>query len=323
MKVSIVIPNYNGKNFMEPCMKALERQTMQDFEVIVVDNASTDGSIEFIEKKYPNIRLLKMEENLGFAGGVNVGIRAARAPYVLLLNNDTECFPDFVKRLYYAIKRDKKIFSVSSKMICLHDPSKVDSAGDLYSILGWAFNRGSGKPVENYEASAPIFTACAGAAIYRKSIFEKIGYFDEQFFAYREDIDIGYRARIYGYRNIYCPKAQVYHVGSGTSGSTHNSFKVKLGVRNNIYVNYKNMPLFFLTINLPFLLAGYLIKWIYFVKKGFGKEYAAGFIEGFRTICKLKKVPFHQKNLWNYVKIQGQLYVDTIRILSEMYDKVR
>lgn len=134
-----------------------------------------------------------------------------------------------------------------------------------------------------------IFTACAGAAIYRRSVFDEIGYFDENHFAYLEDIDIGYRARIYGYYNMYCPTALVYHVGSGTSGSKYNSFKVKLAARNNLYLNYKNMPALQLVLNFIPLAIGYFVKYLFFCKIGFGKDYKEGFIEGLQTAKQQKK----------------------------------
>ena len=317
MKVSIIIPNYNGKHFMKDCMESLEEQTFRDFEVIVVDNASTDGSVEFMKEDYPSVRLVEMETNTGFSGAVNAGIKKAKAPYVFLLNNDTECEPDCVEKLYHAIKKSKKIFSVASCMIQLHHRELMDSAGDVYTMLGWAFNRGNGKPVEDYQCPAKIFTACAGAAIYQKAVFDEIGYFDEQFFAYREDIDVGYRARVRGYYNLYCPEAKVYHVGSGTSGSTHNPFKVRLGVRNNIYLVYKNMPLPFLVWNLPWFFLGYVIKGIYFAKKGFGADYLEGVKEAFQTLKTVEKQPFHLRDFGNHLVIQLELYIHTWNIVQE------
>lgn len=321
MKVSIVIPNYNGKHFMESCMKSLDVQTMRDFEVIVVDNGSTDGSAEYIKADYPDIRLIELAQNTGFTGAVNTGIKASQAPYVLLLNNDTECEPDFVGEMYRAIAGRRKVFSVSSKMIRMYDKNSMDNAGDLYSIVGWAFNRGAGRPVEEYNVRQPIFSACGGAAIYNKAVFDKIGYFDNEFFAYREDLDIGYRAKIYGYDNIYCPTAKVYHVGSGTSGSTHNSFKVRLSARNQIYVNYKNMPAFFLILNFPFLLAGYLVKLAFFMKKGLAGDYLKGTVEAFQNLDSIKKVPFQKRHLVNYLVIQFELCLNTLLGFEELSKK--
>lgn len=239
-KVTVVIPNYNGLKFMDPCFKALDLQLCRDFDILVVDNGSTDGSVEWLkEHEIPSIFL---EKNTGFSGAVNVGIKASKTPYVILLNNDTEPDCHYIGEMIKAIERSPEIFSVSSKMIQLYDHSKMDDAGDMYTLLGWAFQRGVGRPATGYNRSCPVFSACAGAAIYRREVFETIGYFDEMHFAYLEDIDVGYRAKIYGYKNVYCPSAMVYHVGSGTSGSRYNSFKVRLAARNNIYLNYKNMP---------------------------------------------------------------------------------
>ena len=273
MKVTIVIPNYNGKHFMEPCLNSLFNQTCKDFHILVVDNASSDGSIEYMEQNYPDIELIKLQKNYGFSKAVNIGIQHSETPYVILLNNDTTVDKHYVEEMIKAIEKNPKIFSVSSKMIQMYHPELIDSAGDLYTLLGWGVCRGCGRPVTNYTEYSEVFTACAGAAIYRRSIFDKIGYFDENHFAYLEDIDIGYRARIFGYYNMYCPTALVYHVGSGTSGSKYNSFKVKLAARNNLYLNYKNMPALQLVLNFIPLAIGYFIKYLFFCKIGFGEDY--------------------------------------------------
>lgn len=311
MKVTIIIPNYNGKHFMEPCLKSLAEQTCKDFKILVVDNASTDGSVEYMKEEYPEIETLVLEKNYGFSKAVNVGIRHADTPYVLLLNNDTTVEPHFVLEMIRAIERSRYIFSVSSKMIQMYHPEQIDSAGDLYTVIGWGICRGAGRSITNYTEDCEIFSACAGAAIYRRELFKKIGYFDENHFAYLEDIDVGYRAKIYGYKNVYCPSALVYHVGSGTSGSKYNAFKVKLSARNNIYVNYKNMPVLQLLLNLLPLTAGYLVKWIFFLKIGFGKEYMEGIKEGFATCKEQKKVPFNPLHLLNYCRIEIELIANT------------
>ena len=187
----------------------------------------------------------------------------------------------------------------------------IDSAGDLYTIIGWGVCRGTGRSVRNYTKADRIFSSCAGAAIYRRELFDKVGYFDEIHFAYLEDIDIGYRAKIYGYENIYCPTAHVYHVGSGTSGSKYNSFKVKLSARNSIYLNYKNMPILQLALNLIPLLAGYYVKYLFFCSRGFGDDYKEGILEGIRTLKKCKKVRFRAANIPNYVRIEYELFLNT------------
>ena len=171
--------------------------------------------------------------------------------------------------------------------------------------------------MSNYTEADEIFTACAGAAIYQRSAFSKIGYFDENHFAYLEDIDVGYRAKIYGYKNTYCPTALVYHVGSGTSGSKYNSFKVKLSARNNIYLNYKNMPILQLILNFFPLFTGYVVKYAFFIKKGFGKDYKEGIIEGLQTMKAQKKVKFQLRHLTNYIKIELELIIHTFAYVKD------
>ena len=307
MKVTVIIANYNGAHFMEPCLASLKGQSCRDFEILVVDKASTDGSRELLDEKYPEIRAIYLNKNYGFSKAVNVGIQAADTPYVILLNNDTRVDDHYVEALLKTIESSDRIFSVSSKMIQMYHPELIDDAGDLYNIIGWASQRGVGQPSSGYTKQKNIFSACGGASIYRRELFRVIGDFDEKHFAYLEDTDIGYRARIFGYRNVYCPDAIVYHVGSGTSGSRYNAFKVKLAARNSIYLNYKNMPLLQLIVNSPFLLTGYLIKCSFFKKIGFGKEYREGLAEGFKTVSRCHKVPFHFKNIWNYIRIEGEL----------------
>lgn len=317
MKVSIVIPNYNGEKYIEECLNSLFKQTFTDYETIIVDNASADNSCNVIEQNYPQIKLIKNNKNFGFSIAVNQGIKAAKGEYVVLLNNDTVLEADWLLNLFNCIEKDNKIFSCCSKMIRYTERGKIDDAGDEYTLLGWAYKRGDGESIEKYNKDIEVFSSCAGAAIYRKKVFEEIGYFDENFFAYMEDVDISYRAKIFGYKNIYCSSAIVYHIGSATSGSRHNAFKVKLASRNNVYVAFKNMPLIQLIINIPFLLLGWFVKLIYFRKKKLGKEYAAGLKEGFRNIGKekIKRVRFRKKNLENYVKIELSLIINVFKMI--------
>lgn len=327
--VTVIIPNYNGLNFMEPCMEALERQTCRDFDVLVVDNGSSDGSVRWLkENRIPSIFL---EKNTGFTGAVNVGIQAAKTPYVLLLNNDTQAEPEMVGELLKTISRSKKIFAVSSKMIQMDHKELMDDAGDMYSLLGWAYQRGVGRSSRGYNRPMEVFSACAAAAIYRREVFETIGLFDEMHFAYLEDMDICYRAKVFGYHNRYCPSAVIYHVGSGTSGSKYNAFKVRLAARNNVYLNYKNMPWGQILINALPLTLGSLIKYGFFKKLGFGKEYLEGVKEGFLTMRRCRKVKFSFDRLSNYLSIEWELIVGTFlyvyefscRQLGKVFKKLR
>ena len=317
MKVTIIIPNYNGKHFMEPCLQSLSEQTCRDFKVLVVDNASSDGSLEYMSEHYPDIEVISLKKNYGFSKAVNVGIEHSTTPYVILLNNDTTVDTHYVEEMIKAIEKSPRIFSVSSKMIQMYHPDLMDDAGDMYSVLGWAFQRGVGRPEGLYKKSCRVFTACAGAAIYRREVFETIGYFDEMHFAYLEDIDVGYRAKLYGYDNVFCPEAVVYHVGSGTSGSKYNSFKVKLAARNNVYLNYKNMRGWQLLLNSPCLLAGTFVKFLFFKKMGFGKDYVAGFLEGIRTLKNCKRVPSFKGRLKREIGIQIELIAGTAVYIYE------
>lgn len=313
METTVIIPNYNGKKFLEECLKALSNQSYTAYEVIFVDNASEDGSVQFIEDNYPDIEIIKNNKNTGFSYAVNQGIRKARGEYIVLLNNDTVPNKDWLEELIKCIKKDEKLFSVCSKMIQYNDPQKIDDAGDEYNVLGWAWKRGDGEAVDRYNITKEVFSSCAGAAVYRKKILDEIGGFDESFFAYMEDVDISYRAKIFGYKNKYCAEAGILHVGSGTSGSKYNSFKIRLAARNNIFVAYKNMPFIQLIINFPFLLVGFLIKFFFFYKKGFSEEYINGFKDGIKSLHKTEKVEFKVENLFNYFIIELLLIINVFK----------
>lgn len=325
-EITIVIPNYNGMKYLPECLEALALQNPQgpEYRIIVVDNGSTDGSVPFLKasmERTSDLECIFLKENTGFDYAVNAGIKASASPYVILLNNDTKVYPDFTKTLYEAIRRDEKIFSVSARMLMWDKPELVDDAGDRYCVLGWAFSRGKGKPSANYEKSAEVFSTCAGAAIYRRSVFEEIGYFDELHFAYLEDVDIGYRARIYGYRNCYTPDAKVLHYGSASTGSRYNEKKTALAAANSVYLIGKNMPLLQKVINIPFFLAGFFLKFLFFCRKGMGILYIKGLWQGLQLGCskegRSRKVLFQWKHLGNYVRIQLQLYLNTFRILKK------
>lgn len=320
MKTTVIIPNYNGMQFLEACLSSL-REQKYDFETILVDNASGDDSLLYVRENFPEVQVIAADKNEGFSAAVNRGIKAATTPYVLLLNNDTRVEKDFVKNLETALDKKTDYFGIQAKMCMMSEPDRMDDAGDLYCALGWAFAIGKGKPQKNYNRFYPVFAPCAGAAIYRKEVMGEIGFFDEAHFAYLEDIDIAYRAKIAGYKNGFCPDAVVLHVGSGSSGSRYNAFKVRLAARNSVYLIYKNMPFLQVLINLPFLVFGFLVKTAFFVKKGFGKEYVKALLEGFSMMKKAdirsNKVKFKWKNLGNYVKIQLELWIGVVRRITD------
>ncbi len=314
--ISIVIPNYNGNKYLKECLDSVYAQSFKDFEVIIIDNASTDGSYEWVQE-YRDIQFKRLDQNYGFSRAVNEGIYLAQGEYVLLLNNDTIMAADFLQEILKEMESHPKAFAVCSKMIQYHNPDLIDDAGDEYTLMGWTRKRGDNESVTRYTKSEEVFSACAGAALYRKSVFEEIGYFDENFFAYMEDVDISYRARIYGYENRYCAAAKIHHIGSATSGSRYNAFKVRLAAQNNIYVPYKNMPLLQLILNSPFLLMGYFVKYMFFINEGFGKAYREGIRNGIKGIKKIDKVRFKWSHLLNYIYIEGILIKNTINFVMK------
>lgn len=289
--VTIVIPNYNGISFLKPCLSSLERQTFSDFSILLVDNGSTDASVAYVTEYFPSVTCITLKENMGFSYAVNIGIKHADSPYVFLLNTDTVLTPDALSHMVQQIESSEQIFSVSAKMLQFHDPQRIDTTGDFYTICGYAFCRGQGMQASCYPHSTRIFSACAGAALYRRSIFDQIGLFDERFFAYLEDVDIGYRARLFGWENVYCPDAIIYHVGGGTSGHGYTPFKVYHSARNNLFLLKKNMTLLQFVINVPSFIGGCLLKYIYFRKRGFGAFYQKGIRDGLRMLADIKNIP--------------------------------
>ena len=343
-QITLVIPNYNGRAFIEDCLQSVLEGDLIP-HVIVVDNASTDGSRELVKEKFPEVDLVALSVNTGFCHAVNTGIHLAKTDFVMLLNNDTKVAKDCFRRLAETLRKDQKAFSVQAKMLSMKDESVIDDAGDFYAALGWAFARGKGKKADRYGKSGEVFSACAGAAMYRMDVFREIGLFDERHFCYLEDVDIGYRAKLFGYRNLYEADAVVYHYGSGTSGSVHNPFKEEMASGNNRYLLYKNMPLLQRVLNAPLLYLGRQIKQAYFTKKGLGDAFRKGLqrgsalkeraakgtrgslaeetciaTEGLNAVNPLylgEKIPFAFARLPLYAKVQWELWVG---IFKRLYD---
>lgn len=307
-KAAVIIPNLNGETYIRACLDSLRRQERKDFTVIVVDNGSTDESPRVIREEYPEVILIELDRNYGFCRAVNEGIRASHTEYVILLNNDTQAAPGFVGKLLEAMEGREQIFSCQARMLQMDHPEKMDDAGNYYCALGWAIAVGKGEAAEKYGRPRQIFSSCGGACIYRRKVLDQIGWFDERHFAYLEDVDLGYRARIAGYENWYAPEAEVLHKGSATSGSRHNSFKVYHAARNNLYLIYKNMARWQILINLPFLVAGCVIKALYFSLKGLGGSYLKGLWNGILLAREGEKVSFLAENFDHCCRIQLELW---------------
>lgn len=239
---SIVIPNWNGirLQLLPTCLNALRAQTYRDFEIIVVDDCSTDESREFLAREFPSVRVIVNDKNRGFAPSVNAGIRAARGESVVLLNNDTEADPHWLAEIARAFAENPRAGMVACKLRLFDQRERLHSAGDFYRVDGIPGNRGVWeRDAGQYDDARGVFGACGGAAAYRKTMLAEIGGFDEALGSYCEDVDLNWRARLAGYPVAYAPRAIVYHKISATGGGALASFFVG---RNVIWVLAKNYP---------------------------------------------------------------------------------
>jgi GT2 family glycosyltransferase len=225
--VSVVIPNWNGRQLLRECLESLRAQTYPRLEVIVADGASTDGSDQLVKDEYPEFTLLRLPENRGFTGNVNAGLRAARGQALALLNNDAEAEPAWVAELVGGLMVAPDVGSCASKILERGDRTTIASAGDLLRRSGLPAQRGNGQPDDGrFDADREVFAASGGAAIYRREMLEDVGLLDEGYFMYLEDVDLGLRARLRGWGCRYVPTARVRHRVSATGGGTLASFYV-------------------------------------------------------------------------------------------------
>ena len=238
--VSVIIPNWNGAAHLPTCLESLRRQTHPHGEVIVVDNSSTDGSLELLARDYPEVRILPLGENRGFAGACNAGMREARGEFVVLLNNDTEADRCWLEEIVAAFRRHPEAGIVASKMLLFDRRDTFHTAGDFYRVSGVPGNRGVWRKDEGqYDREEEVFGACGGSAAYRRGMLAQVGLLDEDFFFSCEDQDLAWQAQLAGYRCIYAPRALVYHKLSATGGGATASF---YDGRNFIYLLAKDYP---------------------------------------------------------------------------------
>ena len=243
-RVAIVIPNWNGEDLLKECIDSLLVQSYKEISISVVENGSIDSSLAILKSYGKKITVLKQKQNLGFAGGVNVGIRYAiehGAEYIGLFNNDAKADKNWVKALIKKLDANKSAGIITSKIL-IGDSHKLDSTGDWYSTSGMPFPRGRGEiDKKQYDKDTNVFGASGGASIYRTSLFNDIGLFDEDFFAYYEDVDISFRAQLRGWKVLYEPKAITYHKLSATS-SKLGYFAIKQSAKNFWFLYIKNIP---------------------------------------------------------------------------------
>jgi GT2 family glycosyltransferase len=251
---SIIIVNWNGREHLARCLPSLMRQTCNDFEIIIVDNGSSDTSVDFVRQHYPEIRLLENNQNLGFAGPNNQAIRAAQGGYILTLNNDTEVPPDWLQILVSAAESHPEIGAFASLVVFDDRRHMIDSAGLSVTLAGIGCQNRLGEAVRTVCEPEEVFGACAAAALYRRELLDDVGLFDEDYFAYYEDVDLAWRARLRGWRTLLVPRAVVYHVHSATGGRA-SPFKEKLITRNKVWTTLKNYPFPAWLVFLPLILA--------------------------------------------------------------------
>jgi len=297
--ISVIILNWNGNEHLEECLHSVSKQTTKDYEIILVDNGSTDGSVNFVESRFPSIRIVKLETNKGFCGGNIIGLQHAIGEFVALLNNDTRVASNWLAELLKEMEQDPKIGICASCMIDYFKPDSLDTAGDGYDICGVGFKAGNQQQVSEYQNKRDVFGACAGAVLYRRSMLNKIGFFDEEFFAVGEDIDLSFRAKLSGYRCVYVPTAIVYHKVGQTIGSKSN-FLLYHSRRNIEYTYFKNMPLPLLLLSLPLHLFYNFLTLLQAVTQGRSQIFLKAkrdFLINFRAVLKKRKKIQKQRNV--------------------------
>ncbi len=237
---SIIIPNWNGLHHLEVCLQALRRQRFNQFEVILVDNNSSDGSQKFVTENFPEVRVIELKENRGFTGACNAGYTVAQGDIILLLNNDTEVSPEWLAAIIDAFQRYPEAGIVASKILLFDQRDHFHTAGDFYRTDGIPGNRGVWqKDRGQYDQEEFIFGACGGAAAYRRSLIEEIGFLDESFYFSCEDVDISWRAQLAGWKVLYVPSAVVYHKLKASGGNETASY---YDGRNFLFLIWKNYP---------------------------------------------------------------------------------
>jgi len=305
--VSVIVVNWNGKAYLGECLNSLRHQAFLDFEVIVVDNGSTDGSVDYVESQFPELaRILRNTKNTGFSRGNNQGIKAARGQYIALLNNDARADQDWLQELVKAAEEDGRAGMLASKIYLLGQSKVIDNVGHL--IFRDGLNRGRGRLEEDrgqYDKKEEALFPSGCAALYRREMLDEIGLFDEDFFAYGDDTDVGLKGRLAGWKCLYVPQAVVHHRYSQSSGS-YSPLKAFYVERNRVWIAIKYFPLSLLLTS-PFYTCWRLLLQGYGALTGRG---AAG--------------KFSQEySCWKLLRILVKAYVSAIRGLPKMWKKRR
>lgn len=268
LAVSVVIVVYNSGPTLDRCLEALKAQTFRDFEVILSDNASPDGSAQEAARRDPYLRLLENGANLGFTGGVNRGAEAARGRWLALLNPDAYAAPDWLERLMEATRRYPDVKAFASRQLMADDEQRLDGLGDVMAAAGFPFRGGYGGRDPGPMAPGEVFSACGGAMLIDKDLFLEMGGLDERLFCYCEDVDLGYRLRLRGEPTLVIPDAVVRHEGSASSGGPRSDFAVWHGTRNRLWVFVKDTPPVLFWLTLPLHLAATALLFVRHAMRG-------------------------------------------------------
>jgi GT2 family glycosyltransferase len=321
--ISVVIPSWNGRHLLEDCLRSLSRQTDAEFETIVIDNGSTDGTAEWLASSYPSVRHVRRETNSGFSAAVNAGIRASSSELIVLLNNDTEVAPDWLAQLEQASK-DYPDYSIFASRIALKNPpGRIDTTGDGFTIAGFGYKMGwmqedGGK----FDAVREVFGASGCAAMYRRSVFDAIGYFDEDFFAFAEDLDFSFRANLAGFRCLYAPAAKIIHKLRSTAGDSDTA---RWYYRNLLWLNYKNFPGVLLICYFPHFFAQFMLMTVRSILHREFKAFFSGCLEGFRGMrsMKSKRTEIQKSRKISIGELRRKLTGNWIRVHWDLSRKTR
>jgi GT2 family glycosyltransferase len=241
--VAVVIPSWNGRRSLDKCLRALGRQLLRPDEIVVVDNGSEDGSAEFVQTHFPHVRVVRLAGNVGFAIASNTGAAVSTAKYLAFLNNDTEPEPTWLRELVACLARHPRAAAVTSKLLQSCGEGVIDDAGDALSVYGRAYQRGQGEVDRGqYDDEEQVFSASGAASLWRRNVIEALSGFDEDFFAYYEDVDLGFRARLAGWEIWYSPRAVVFHARAVTASPNWGEFAYFFSVRNRLSMLVKDMP---------------------------------------------------------------------------------
>jgi GT2 family glycosyltransferase len=288
-KVTLVVVNWNSERFLERCLIALMAQSVKPYEIILVDNASTDASLDIV-RCFPAVRLLAQKKNHGFARGNNLAIEVAdvRSEWVALLNPDAFPEPDWLERLVEAANSEPDAAAFGSRQIIYESPNLLDGTGDTYHISGLVWRERHGKKQQPTDlVQREIFSPCAAADLYRRQTIVDVGGFDEDFFCYMEDVDLGFRLRLAGHKAMYIPEAIVHHVGSATTGGKHSDFTVYHGHRNLVWTFVKNMPGLLFWVLLPLHLVMNMVSIVWFTLRGQGKVILRAKLDAIKGLPKM------------------------------------